>query len=105
MDDLNALAADHLARARDDAHGRSAHLLFVSGQLRQTVIALTAGSRLDEHNAPPAASVQVLKGRIRLTAGSGDQELADGQLHPVPRERHGVTAQEDSVLLLTTVVD
>ncbi|WNI26411.1 cupin [Streptomyces sp. ITFR-16] len=101
--DLNALAAEHLAAARASAHGRSAHLLLHEEPLRQTVIALTEGSALDEHNAPPAASLQVLRGSVRLTAASGDVELTPGRLHPIPQERHGLLALEDAVVLLTAV--
>ncbi|MFD7863089.1 cupin [Streptomyces sp. NPDC057682] len=101
--DLNALADEHLAKARTSPHGRSAHLLLHEDPLRQTVIALTGGSALDEHNAPPAATLQVLRGAVRLTAPSGDVELASGRLHPIPQERHGLLALEDAVVLLTTV--
>ncbi|MFE7428879.1 MULTISPECIES: cupin [unclassified Streptomyces] len=103
MDDLTALADEHLAAARASAHGRSAHRLLHQEPLRQTVIALTAGTALDEHNAPAAASLQVLRGRVRLTAASGDVEVGAGGLQPVPRERHGLVALEDAVVLLTTV--
>ncbi|MGP3637124.1 cupin [Streptomyces sp. 24-1644] len=105
MDDLNALAVEHLALARTSPHGRSAHLLLREDTLRQTVIALTGGSALDEHNAPPAASLQVLRGAVRLTAPSGDVELVAGSLHPIPQERHGLLALEDAVVLLTAVND
>ncbi|MDT0429370.1 MULTISPECIES: cupin domain-containing protein [Streptomyces] len=105
MDDLNALADEHLTLARANPHGRSAHLLLRQEPLRQTVIALTSGSALDEHNAPPAASLLVLRGSVRLTAGSGDVELTAGTLHPVPQERHGMLALEDAVVLLTAVND
>ncbi|MGA5045536.1 cupin [Streptomyces arboris] len=105
MDDLNALAEEHLTAARVSAHGRSAHLLIQEPPLRQTVIALTSGSALDEHNAPPAASLLVLRGTVRLTAGSGDAELPAGTLHPIPQERHGLLALEDAVVLLTAVND
>ncbi|MEU3202442.1 MULTISPECIES: cupin domain-containing protein [Streptomyces] len=105
MDDLNALAEEHLTAARASAHGRSAHLLIQEPPLRQTVIALTSGSALDEHNAPPAASLLVLRGTVRLTAGSGDAELPAGTLHPVPQERHGLLALQDAVVLLTAVND
>lgn len=105
MDDLNALADEHLAAARASAHGRSAHRLLHEEPLRQTVIALTSGSALDEHNAPAAASLQVLRGRVRLTAASGDVELGAGELHPIPQERHGLLALEDAVVLLTAVND
>jgi quercetin dioxygenase-like cupin family protein len=42
--------------------------------LRQTVLALTAGSSLDEHESPGEATIQVLRGRIRLTAGEAARE-------------------------------
>ncbi|MFJ3903602.1 cupin [Streptomyces sp. NPDC090025] len=103
--DLTALAEEHLAKARAAAHGRSAHLVMHDGVLRQSVIALIAGAALDEHNAPPAASLQVLRGRVRLTAAGRAQELAAGGLQMIPKERHGLTALDDSVVLLTAVND
>ncbi|MEU3191395.1 cupin [Streptomyces sp. NPDC006992] len=103
MDDVTALAAEHLALARKDPHGRSAYLFLHDGPLRQSVIALTEGSSLEEHNTPPAASVHVLQGSIRLTEGSADQDVAAGQIQRVPHLRHGVLALEDTVFVLTAV--
>ncbi len=103
--DLTALADEHLAAARTAPHGRSAHLVMHDGVLRQTVIALTAGTSLDEHNAPPAASLQVLRGRVDLTAADRAEELRAGTLRMIPKERHGLTALEDAVVLLTAVND
>ncbi|MFE5791538.1 cupin [Streptomyces sp. NPDC056503] len=103
--DLTALADEHLAAARAAPHGRSAHRVLHDGVLRQTVIAMTAGTVLDEHNAPAAASLQVLSGRVRLTTHSGGDELAAGTLRMIPKERHGLTAVDDSVVLLTAVND
>ncbi|WMX43674.1 cupin [Streptomyces roseicoloratus] len=103
--DLGALVDEHLAKARTDAHGRSAHIVVHDGVLRQSVIALIAGMSLDEHNAPPAASLQVLRGRVELTASGRAQELSTGQLQMIPKERHGLTALEDAVVLLTAVND
>ncbi|KYG51948.1 cupin [Streptomyces sp. WAC04657] len=105
MLDLTALADEHLAAARTSPHGRSAHLVMHDGVLRQTVIALTAGTSLDEHNAPPAASLQVLRGRVDLTAADRAEELRAGTLRMIPKERHGLTALEDAVVLLTAVND
>ncbi|WP_327351527.1 cupin [Streptomyces sp. NBC_01304] len=102
--DLIAAADEHLAQARTDPHGRSAQLIVHDGALRQSVIALTAGTALDEHNTPPAASLQVLRGRVRLmTAAGAGTDLAAGQVGPVPKERHGLAALEDSAVLLTAV--
>jgi quercetin dioxygenase-like cupin family protein len=101
--DLDRLCEEHLARARADAHGRSAHLVLHQGPLRQTVIALTAGSALVEHNAPLAASVQALRGSVVLTAAGGDLTIGEGTIQAVPQERHGLRALEDAVVLLTAV--
>ena len=103
MDDLGQLCDQHLAQARSDPHGRSAHLVLHQGPLRQTVIALTAGSALDEHNAPIAASVQALRGSVALTTPGGDRTVLQGEIHAVPQERHGLRALEDAVVLLTAV--
>ncbi|GHA90788.1 cupin [Streptomyces termitum] len=103
--DLTALADEHLTAARSAPHGRSAHLVLHDGVLRQTVIALIAGTALDEHNAPPAASLQVLRGRVRLTTPGWEAELAEGALRMIPKERHGLAAVNDSVVLLTAVND
>ncbi|MDH6578951.1 cupin [Kitasatospora sp. MAP5-34] len=101
--DLRALADEHAAKAAASPHGRSAHLVLHDGVLRQTIIALTAGSSLDEHNAPAAASLQVLRGRVSLTIAGRRQELTSDRLYPIPQERHGLLANEDTVVLLTTV--
>ena len=103
MDDLEQLADEHAAKAAVSPHGRSAHLVLHYGALRQTVIALTAGTTMSEHDAPKAASLQVLRGRISLTTSAGPQELKADHLHRIPPQRHGLLAHEDSVVLLTTV--
>lgn len=45
----------------------------------------------------------MLRGRVRLTAVSGDVTLTQGQLHPIPQERHGLLALTDAAVLLTAV--
>jgi quercetin dioxygenase-like cupin family protein len=47
----------------------------------------------------------VLRGAVRLTADSGEWTGIPGQLVVIPPERHGLTADEDSVVLLTVVKD
>lgn len=103
MIDLTAKAQEHLDLARQDPHGRSAELVAHDGELRQTVLALTAGSRLGEHNSPAAATMQVLSGRVRVESDGGQAEPAAGELWVLTHERHAVVALEDSVFLLTTV--
>jgi quercetin dioxygenase-like cupin family protein len=102
--DLTALAHSTLEAARANPHGRHGDLLLRDGHLRQSIIALTDGARLADHNAPPAATLQVLQGSLEVTTGSGtEQRLGLGELVQLTKERHGVLALADSVFLLTTV--
>ncbi|MBC7290789.1 MAG: cupin [Actinotalea sp.] len=102
MADLVAIARQHLDLARSGDNGRSAELLVHDGVLRQSVIALTRGSELGEHNSPHAASLQVLVGSVEVT-GQPATVVDAGSLVELTHERHAVTAREDSVFLLTTV--
>ncbi|RXR25073.1 cupin [Oerskovia turbata] len=103
MTNLELLTDAHMTRARDGDNGRSAEVVLHDGVLRQTIIALVAGIELGEHNSPPAASIQVLRGRVRVTAPAGDEEVGPGELRVLTHERHAVAALEDSAFLLTTV--
>ena len=71
---LADMARAHIERARAAAHGRSAHTLHGGHDrvLRQTVIALRAGETLHEHDSSRDATLQVLAGRVRLTAAHAD---------------------------------
>ena len=102
---LTGLADDHLRRARAGTAGRSAHTLYGGHEhhLRQTLIALLGGQGLGEHESPGEATLQVVRGRVRLVAGTASQELEEGQLVVIPPTRHALEAHEDSVVLLTTV--
>ena len=106
MDDLPLLIREHIEKAHADERGRSAHLLLHQGPLRQTIIALTSGSTLDEHEAPTAASLQVLYGGVCVTTADGEEtKIALGQLHPIPQTRHSLAATDDAVVLLTAVTE
>jgi quercetin dioxygenase-like cupin family protein len=100
---LTDLAEEHLATARTAASGRSARTV-VGGHdraLRQTLIALTEGQRLDEHENPGEATVHVLHGRVRMAAGTDTCDAAAGDLLVVPDTRHSLEALTDAVVLLT----
>lgn len=104
---LETLARELLDKAHAASAGRSAVALHRGRhhQLRQTVIALAADHRLDEHDAPSEATLQVLSGTVRLTAGDASWEGSAGELLVIPDERHDLLALEDSVVLLTTIVE
>ena len=103
MIDIAELAQRHLDAARTDPHGRSAGVVAHDGELRQTVIALTAGSSLGEHNSPNAATLQVIRGRVRVESAGRRRRGSAGHLWVLTHERHSVHAVEDSVFLLTTL--
>ena len=88
--------------AREASNGRHAELLVHDGPLRQSVIALREGAELPEHNSPPAASIQVIRGSLRVT-GQDPVVLEAGALEALTHFRHAVEALEDTVFLLTTV--
>ncbi|MGY2003519.1 LuxR family transcriptional regulator [Blastococcus sp. SYSU DS1024] len=100
--DLAELADELLGRAAAEQSRRAARTLPhpVEG-LRQTVIALSGGASLNEHESPGPASLLVLRGRVRLAAGDDTIELTAQQISPIPDRRHSLHADEDSVVLLS----
>ena len=100
---LTALVRHHLEAAVAASSGRSAHTIYGGHEhvLRQTLIALRAGSSLDEHESPGEATLQVLHGRVTLRAGENSWNGSPGDLITIPDSRHALDAVEDSVVLLT----
>ena len=95
---LTALVRHHLENASSASSGRSAHTIYGGHEhaLRQTLIALRAGSQLDEHENPGEATLQVLHGRITLVAGDTKWNGSPGDLLTIPEARHSLEAVEDS---------
>lgn len=103
---LTALVDMHLEKARVVSAGRSSHTIYggAEHQLRQNLFALVAGAKLQDHESPGEATLQVLTGHVLLTGGpEGDVEGHIGDFLVVPATRHGLRAVEDSVVLLTEV--
>ena len=100
---LTATVTQQAALARTAPAGRGAVTVYGGHEhvLRQTVIALNAGEVLSEHENPGEATVQVLRGRVRLSAADASWEARTGDLLIVPNERHTLEALEDSAVLLT----
>lgn len=100
---LTALVRHHLEIAKTASSRRSSHTVY-GGQehaLRQTLIALQAGSNLDEHESPGEVTLEVLHGRVTPVAGESRWSGSPGDLIAIPDSRHSLEAVEDSVVLLT----
>ena len=100
---LTHLADNQLAAARQASSGRSSVTVFGGREhdLRQTLIALAAGRSLGEHEAPGEATLQVLLGEVRLTAGEDVWEGSAGDHLMIPPHRHDLHAVTDAAVLLT----
>jgi quercetin dioxygenase-like cupin family protein len=100
---LDALGREHLERARGSNAGRSAETVYGGHEhvLRQTLLTFSAGTNLGEHENPGEATVVVLSGRVRLSAGGDSWEGRRGDLLIIPQTRHDLQALEDAVVLLS----
>ena len=100
---LAALGREQLELAHASTSGRSASTVYGGHEhvLRQTVIALVGGRRLDDHANPGEATVHVLSGRVTLNAAGNAWSGRAGDMLVVPETVHSLEALEDSVVLLT----
>jgi quercetin dioxygenase-like cupin family protein len=100
---LYALAETQLDLARLATNGRAAVTLYGGHEhrLRQTLIALRAGTRLGEHDAPDEATLQVIEGDVVLHAGTQIWAGRAGDHLVLPPQRHDLEAISDSAVLLT----
>ena len=100
---LARLGEEQLDKARNASSGRAAVTVHGGREhdLRQTLIALSEGRSLGEHESPGEATLQVLVGRVRLHAGEETWEGSAGDHVVIPPARHDLAALTDTVVLLT----
>lgn len=100
---LTALMRHQLEIARNSTSGRSAHTVYGGHErtLRQTLVALRAGTQLAEHDSPGEATVHVLQGRITLIGANAQWNGSPGDLIILPDSPQSVEAVEDSIFILT----
>jgi quercetin dioxygenase-like cupin family protein len=100
---LTSLVDSQLEAARGASSGRAAVTVYGGREhrLRQTLIALRAGERLGEHDAPEEATLQVLEGEVALHAGGDTWRGAAGDHLVIPPQRHDLEAVSDAAVLLT----
>lgn len=103
---LDQLAREHVIKAGSASSRRSAVTLHGGHDhaLRQTLVALTAGSVLAEHESPGEATVQVVLGKVLLSSGDDSFEGRPWDLLTIPPARHTLQALEDCAVLLTVAI-
>ena len=101
--DLDAAADEMLAQARSQSSGRAARTLTPGpgAALKQTLLALLADHRLDEHTAPGPASIHVLRGSVTLSTADTSVEVPLHHWATIPTELHDLCADTDAVVMLT----
>lgn len=100
---LTALMRHQLEIAKGASSGRSAQTVYGGHEhiLRQTMIALRAGTKLQEHENPGEATLHVLHGRVTLIGPDAQWNGSPGDLMFIPDAVHSVEAVHDSVVVLT----
>ncbi|MEV6901080.1 cupin domain-containing protein [Amycolatopsis sp. NPDC051372] len=104
---LITLAETHAGLAAQASSGRSAVTVHGGHEhaLRQTVMALSEGEHLHEHEHHGGeATVLVLLGHIRLVTDTESQGAAPGDFLVLPERRHRIEAETDAAILFTNVV-
>lgn len=101
---VDAMAAKLLKEAAGHDSHRAARTLVTGAAQRATMIAMREGAVLAEHDSPPAATLQVVTGQVRVHTRARDWVLDTNDLTAVPRQRHSVTALTDAVILLTVAL-
>lgn len=105
--DVTAAVEELLGQAREGSAGRAARTLTpgAGAALKQTLMALTGGTVLADHESPGEATLYVLTGTVRLTSAGADLLLDAGAYAPIPRVRHGVQCIDDAVVLISVAAE
>ncbi len=103
---LTAVARQQLKLASTASSGRSSQTIYGghSKSLRQTVVGLSAGKSLAEHDNAGESTLLILSGKLQLISGENSWKGSTGDLLVVPNARHSVEALEDVAFLLTVAM-
>ena len=100
---LQAVTRELGRKASDSEAGRAARTIFGGHEkhLRQTVVSLSEGSQLGEHDSPGEATLLVISGRLLLVAGEDSWPGREWDYLIMPDAPHSVHAQTDTTFMLT----
>lgn len=90
---------------RGDTSGRSAKTLHggKNNALRQTLVVMLAGHRMDEHESPGESTIMVLTGSLGINFAERTIAAGEGDFIVLPKDRHSVDALADTAFLLTVI--
>jgi quercetin dioxygenase-like cupin family protein len=92
------------ASARSASDGLASKTLIRQGPLRITLLTLRQGATLNSHTVEAPSSIQVLRGKLRITTDHGDVVISDdGMVTLAAGVIHSATALSDCAVLLTIV--
>ncbi|HSI32460.1 MAG: cupin domain-containing protein [Phycisphaerae bacterium] len=102
--DLRAIAGE-LAQT-PARRGQRQRALYHHGRLTVALFTFEPGAGLPDHVAAGVVTINVLDGRLRVTAGGVEHDMAAGKLLVLaPGVRHDVLASEPSTMLLQVYLD
>ena len=102
---LRAEAEELRERAESAKSGRAAKTLVKEGALRVTLVALTKGTALQPHRVAGPASIQSIRGCLRVTTEAGELDVPAGNLVALDAGvANTVKALDDCVALLTVAM-
>jgi quercetin dioxygenase-like cupin family protein len=101
--DLREAADEVLTQARSLSAGRSGRTLTpgAGAPLKQTLLALTAGAKLQEHASPGPTTLLGLIGTVVLHHEGGETRIVEGAWVACPAGPHSLEADADAVVLIT----
>ena len=92
------------ASARAAADGLASKTLVRQGPMRITLVTLRKGAALRSHRVAGPSSIQVLRGKLRITTDTSDVVMAADSLVTLAEGAlHAATALQDCSLLLTII--
>ena len=98
---LISMAEKLMEEATAATSGRSSLTLAHGGEMTLVLVALKAGTTLEDHQAPAAATVITLSGSIIFTTSAEKSTLEQGEAVTFTADiLHAVYASEDSAFLI-----
>ena len=99
---LNTIAANLRAESNAGERGHRQETIYKHGKVTLALFMFDRFSHLPEHVAEGIVTMHVLKGWMKISAGTVEHELRAGQMLALaPGVRHSLKAEEESEVLVS----